>query len=119
MKLLDMTAPPAGRRALEEEVMLMARASASCPHVVRLLGVSTVSIASVGSGRPATASEQGGPQHLALVMPAYPCNLTKHIEEQPGELNTCTSEIAANLTAVYGIHKSAPPQSSSAQYHTQ
>jgi hypothetical protein len=114
VKLLDMTTPPAGRQDLEA-VMLMARASTSCQHVVRLLGVSTVSIASVGSGRPATASEQGGPQHLALVMPAYTCNLTKHIEEQPGELNTCTSEIAANLTAVYGMfHHNNPAAHTSA-----
>ncbi len=84
MKLLDMTAPPTARRALEKEAMLMALASTTCSHVVRLLGVSTVSIASMGSGRPATASEQGGRQHLALVMPAYPCNLTKHIADQPG-----------------------------------
>lgn len=84
MKLLDLTAPPAGRRALEKEVVLLARASASCRHVVRLLGVSVVSTLSVGSGGPATAGEEGSPQLLALVMPVYRCNLTAYITEQPG-----------------------------------
>ncbi len=83
--------------------MLLARASASCRHVVRLIGVSVLSILSVGSGGPATAGAEGSPRLLALVMPVYPRNLTKHIQEQPGMLGIQRPpSTVCSLNASYG-----------------
>ncbi|KXZ50826.1 hypothetical protein GPECTOR_15g512 [Gonium pectorale] len=75
---------------------LLARASATCRHVVKVLGVSVL-----GGG--------GGAEEMALVMRRYPRSLKQHLDTQPdgklgpGEVLLLAQDLLRGLAELHGL----------------